>query len=48
VKVVILAGGQGTRLAEETEMRPKPVVEAAAGALRETIDWHRAYLKSAA
>jgi glucose-1-phosphate cytidylyltransferase len=27
VKVAILAGGQGTRLAEETELRPKPMVE---------------------
>jgi glucose-1-phosphate cytidylyltransferase len=27
VKVVILAGGFGTRLAEETEVRPKPMVE---------------------
>lgn len=27
VKVVILAGGYGTRLAEETEVRPKPMVE---------------------
>jgi glucose-1-phosphate cytidylyltransferase len=27
VKVVILAGGHGTRLAEETEARPKPMVE---------------------
>jgi glucose-1-phosphate cytidylyltransferase len=27
VKVVILAGGQGTRLVEETEVRPKPMVE---------------------
>jgi glucose-1-phosphate cytidylyltransferase len=27
VKVVILAGGQGTRLAEETELRPKPMVD---------------------
>lgn len=26
-KIVILAGGQGTRLAEETEIRPKPMVE---------------------
>ncbi len=27
MKVVILAGGHGTRLAEETEVRPKPMVE---------------------
>jgi glucose-1-phosphate cytidylyltransferase len=27
VKAVILAGGYGTRLAEETEVRPKPMVE---------------------
>src|SRR6266849_2432844 len=27
MKVVILAGGIGTRLAEETEIRPKPMVE---------------------
>jgi glucose-1-phosphate cytidylyltransferase len=27
VKVVILAGGRGTRLAEETSARPKPMVE---------------------
>jgi glucose-1-phosphate cytidylyltransferase len=27
VKVAILAGGRGTRLAEETEIRPKPMVE---------------------
>jgi glucose-1-phosphate cytidylyltransferase len=27
MKVVILAGGFGTRLAEETDMRPKPMVE---------------------
>lgn len=27
MKVVVLAGGLGTRLAEETELRPKPMVE---------------------
>src|SRR5256885_15208373 len=27
VKAVILAGGLGTRLAEETEVRPKPMVD---------------------
>ena len=27
MKVVILAGGQGTRIAEESEYRPKPMVE---------------------
>jgi glucose-1-phosphate cytidylyltransferase len=27
VRVVILAGGHGTRLAEETELRPKPMVD---------------------
>lgn len=27
IKVVILCGGQGTRLKEETEFRPKPMVE---------------------
>ena len=27
MKVVLLAGGLGTRLREETEFRPKPMVE---------------------
>ncbi len=27
MKVVVLAGGRGTRLAEETEVKPKPMVE---------------------
>src|SRR5262245_47248031 len=27
MKTIILAGGQGTRLAEETDVRPKPMVE---------------------
>jgi hypothetical protein len=27
MKVIILCGGQGTRLREETEYRPKPLVD---------------------
>jgi glucose-1-phosphate cytidylyltransferase len=36
MKVVILAGGLGTRLAEETEIRPKPMVEIGG----KPIIWH--------
>lgn len=36
MKVVILAGGLGTRLVEETEMKPKPMVEIGA----KPILWH--------
>jgi glucose-1-phosphate cytidylyltransferase len=36
VKVVILAGGFGTRLAEETDLRPKPLVEIGS----KPILWH--------
>jgi glucose-1-phosphate cytidylyltransferase len=36
VKVVILCGGQGTRMREETEYRPKPLVEVGA----RPILWH--------
>jgi glucose-1-phosphate cytidylyltransferase len=37
MKVGILAGGYGTRLAEETEIRPKPMVEIGGGM---PILWH--------
>ena len=36
MKVVILAGGLGTRLAEETEIRPKPMIEIG----ERPIIWH--------
>lgn len=36
MKVIILAGGKGTRLAEETELKPKPMVEIGA----KPILWH--------
>lgn len=36
MKVVILAGGLGTRIREETEHRPKPMVEIG----NKPIIWH--------
>src|ERR1043166_4418118 len=36
MKVVILAGGLGTRLSEETDVRPKPMVEIGG----KPIIWH--------
>ena len=43
MKVVILAGGQGTRLREETEFRPKPMVEIGG----KPILWHLMKIYSA-
>lgn len=43
MKVVILAGGKGTRLAEETSVRPKPMVEIGG----RPIIWHLMKLYSA-
>lgn len=36
MKAVILAGGRGTRLSEETQIKPKPLVEAGG----QTLIWH--------
>ena len=36
MKVLILAGGSGTRLSEETSIRPKPMVEIG----NKPILWH--------
>jgi glucose-1-phosphate cytidylyltransferase len=36
MKAVILAGGLGTRLSEETDLKPKPMVEIG----NKTILWH--------
>ena len=36
MKVVLLAGGLGTRLSEETEIRPKPMIEIGG----KPIIWH--------
>ena len=43
MKVVILAGGYGTRLSEETDLRPKPMVEVG----HRPILWHIMKLYSA-
>ncbi len=43
MKVVILAGGLGTRLAEETELRPKPMVEIGAYPILWHILMHYSY-----
>jgi glucose-1-phosphate cytidylyltransferase len=43
VKVVILAGGLGTRLAEETEIRPKPMIEIGGRPILWHIMKHYAY-----
>lgn len=43
MKVVILAGGLGTRLAEETEIKPKPMVEIGGQPILYHIMRHYAY-----
>jgi glucose-1-phosphate cytidylyltransferase len=43
MKVAILAGGYGTRLAEETEIRPKPMVEIGGKPILWHIMMHYAY-----
>lgn len=43
MKVVILAGGLGTRLAEETEVKPKPMVEIGGRPILWHIMKHHAY-----
>ena len=43
MKVVILAGGLGTRLAEETEVKPKPMVEIGGRPILWHIMKHYAY-----
>ena len=43
MKIVILAGGRGTRLAEETEVKPKPMVEIGGRPILWHIMKHYAY-----
>jgi glucose-1-phosphate cytidylyltransferase len=43
IKVVILTGGVGTRLAEETEVKPKPMVEIGGRPILWHIMMHYAY-----
>ncbi|MDW8352780.1 MAG: glucose-1-phosphate cytidylyltransferase [Anaerolineae bacterium] len=44
MKVVILAGGMGTRLAEETVVRPKPMVEIGGRPiLTHIMDWYASF-----
>jgi glucose-1-phosphate cytidylyltransferase len=43
MKAVLLAGGYGTRLSEETNIRPKPMVEVG----EQPILWHIMKLYSA-
>ena len=37
MKVLILAGGYGTRLSEETDVLPKPMVDGANGELQREV-----------
>src|SRR5437868_5431172 len=43
IKVVILAGGLGTRLAEETDVKPKPMVEIGSRPILWHIMMHYSY-----
>ena len=42
MKVVILCGGKGTRLREETEFRPKPMVKIGGKEnIKDLVDYHQ-------